>query len=92
MTHVGAMAKRSTGAQRVAGSIPARNKYLYNLLVVFSRSGCLCVCVSLNVCIGISGLFKNEEFKVRSKPVRTNCGRGYGQNSQFMYPVIYLFT
>ena len=38
---VGAVAERSTAALRVAGSNPARNKYLYGLQVLFHA---ICVC------------------------------------------------
>ena len=40
---VGAMAEQSTAALRVVGSIPARNKNVYNLQVVVPGLCCLCM-------------------------------------------------
>ena len=42
-----AVIERSTATLRVTGSIPARNKYLFDLQVVIPH---LAVCVSSNVC------------------------------------------
>ena len=43
----GAVAKRSTAALHVAGSIPTRNKYLYGLQIVVPGLG---VCVRVFLC------------------------------------------